>query len=59
MNLGVRVDHVEAHEQRKAHAHQHRKQGQEVILDADDLVVQTEDILPDEALWRVMRVYYG
>ena len=57
--LGIRVDQVIAHEQRQAHADQHRKQGQEVVLDADDLVVQAEDILPDEALRRVMRVDYG
>src|ERR1039457_6271898 len=56
---GVRVDHVESHEQRKTHDDQHRKQGQKVVLDADDLVVQAEDILPDEALRRVMRVDYG
>ena len=32
------------------HAHEHREQTQEVILDADHLVVQAEDVLSDEAL---------
>jgi hypothetical protein len=52
--------HVKPHEQREAHADQNREQGQEVVLNADDLVVQAEDVLPYEALGRVMRAMrYG
>src|SRR5712691_9438843 len=51
-------DHVDAHQQREEHSDKYCRQRQEVILQADDFVVQTENPLADEALRGRMRVRF-
>ena len=46
---------VDAHQQREKHSDKHGGECQEEILNADDFVVQTEDVFPDETL-RSVRV---
>jgi hypothetical protein len=49
---------MDAHQQRKHHAHQYRYKGKKEILQADDLVVSAEDITPHKTL--ALRLYrYG
>ncbi len=48
-NCGGR-NQMDAHQQREEHADKHRGQREEVILKADDFVVQTEDPLSNEPL---------
>ncbi len=52
-----RPDQVDSHQQRKAHADEHRYQRQEVVLKPDYLVVQTKNVFADEALRGRVRVY--
>jgi hypothetical protein len=47
---------MDAHKQREKHADEHRSQREEVILEADDFVVETEDPLSNEALRGRVRV---
>ena len=42
------------HKQRKKHAEEHREQRQEIILDPDHLVIQAENVFPDEPGRRLM-----
>src|ERR1700704_34513 len=46
---------MDAHEQRQKHPHPDRGQRQEKILEANNLVIQTKNVLADEAL-RSVRV---
>ena len=50
----IRPAQVEAHEPGEEHPNQHRRQGEPVILLADDFMVEAEDVLADEAGWRSM-----
>jgi hypothetical protein len=52
----VRPDQVNPHEQRQEHAHPHCGQRQEEVLDTDDLMIETKDVFPNEALEGRMRV---
>ena len=39
---------MQAHQERQGHADEHGEQGQEQILNADHLVIDAEDIFPNE-----------
>ena len=55
-DAGVRPHQVQAHQDGKREAHEHAEQRQEVILNANHLVVEAEDVFPDEALGRLVPV---
>ena len=55
--LRGRPDQVDAHQQGQKHAGEHRDQRQKVVLKADYLVVQAENVFPDKALGGGVRVY--
>ena len=40
---------MDAHQQRQEHADKHRGQRQKVILEADDFVIQAENVFANEA----------
>ena len=50
-----RPDQVNAHQQRQEHPDKHRRERQEEILNADDFVIEAENVFPDETL-RSVRV---
>src|ERR1017187_5248034 len=58
-HFGLRVDHVEAHQQRQRHPQQYREQPEKVILNSDHFVIQAENVLSDEALRRLVRQMGG
>jgi hypothetical protein len=45
---------MQAHQKRESHSQKDRKERQEIVLNADDLMVQAEDIFADEASRRVV-----
>jgi hypothetical protein len=45
---------MDAHQPGKEHAYEDGNERQSVVLFADYFVIQTEDMLPDEAGWLVM-----
>src|SRR6201998_1784937 len=54
----IRPDQVNAHQPGENHADEHGDQGEPIVLLADHFVVETEDVFADEALGRLMVVYY-
>ena len=50
-----RPDHVDAHQKRQKHPDKHRRERQEEILNADDFVIEAENVFPNETL-RSVRV---
>ncbi len=48
-NRQVRPPEVNAHQPRKEHPNQNCHQGEPVVLLADDLVIQAENVFPNEA----------
>jgi phosphoribosylaminoimidazole carboxylase (NCAIR synthetase) len=50
--MNVRPNQVNAHHYGKRHPQENRKQGQQEILDTDDLVIDAEDVLADKACRR-------
>jgi len=51
-------DQMNAHQQREEHADKHRSQREEVILEADDFMIETEDPLSNEPLGARVRVRF-
>ena len=56
--LASRPAQVQAHQHRHHHSDQHGGQRQQDVLDADHLVIQTEDVLANEALRRFVPVHH-
>ena len=49
-NRRVRPDHVNAHQQRQEHSYEHCRERQKKVLNANDFVVEAENVFPDEPL---------
>ena len=54
-DLGVRIHHVKSHQHRQRHPQKHREQRQKIVLNADDFVIEAENIAANKTLRRVVR----
>jgi hypothetical protein len=56
---GRRDRELPAHQQHHREPDQQEQERGDQVLDPDDLVIDREDVLPDEALWLGVRVSVG
>ena len=55
--MSSRPAQVHAHQHRHDHADDHSAQRQQNVLDADNLVIEAEDVFANETLWRLVTMH--